>query len=58
MVVFKKSVPFFKSKIENGSLEKGIESFKNWTDWAEVKIAEHRLNNPVPPLFLPADVKV
>ena len=50
-VVFKKSVAFFGSKIENGSYEKGIESFKNWTDWAEVKIAEYRARNPIPPVL-------
>jgi len=57
-VVFKKSVAFFGSKIENGSFEKGIESFKNWTEWAEVKIAEHRALNPIPLFVLPKDVKV
>jgi hypothetical protein len=52
-IVFKKSVAFFGSKIENGSYEKGIESFKNWTDWAEVKIAEYRALNPIQTLTLP-----
>ncbi len=47
-VVFRKSVAFFKSKIENGSLEKGIESYKNWTEWALIKIAEYRAEHPVP----------
>ena len=57
-VVFRKSVPFFSSKIENSSYEKGIESFKNWTEWAEVKIAEHRALNPLPLILLPKDVKL
>jgi len=46
-IVFRKSVSLFKSKIEKGSYDKGIESFKNWTDWAQTKIEEHRISNPV-----------
>jgi hypothetical protein len=57
-VVFRKSIAFFGSKIENGSFEKGVESFKNWTEWAEVKIAEHRTLIPVPIAILPKDVKI
>jgi len=41
-VVFKKSVSLFKSKIEKACLEKGIESYKNWTDWASIKIEDYR----------------
>ncbi len=54
-IVFKKSVAFFGSKIENSSYEKGIESFKNWTEWAEIKIAEYRAMNPIAPLMLPRE---
>jgi len=38
-IIFKKSVPFFGSKIENSAYDKGIESFNNWTEWASIKIA-------------------
>ena len=51
-VVFNKSVSFFKSKIEKASLEKGIESYKNWTDWASIKIEEYRLTNPATKIYL------
>jgi hypothetical protein len=52
-VVFSKSVSFFKSKIEKASLEKGIESYKNWTDWAMIKIEEYRINNPAAKYLIP-----
>ena len=57
-VVFRKSIEFFGSKIENGSFEKGVEIFKNWTEWAEFKIAEHRTLSPVPIAVLLKDVKI
>lgn len=46
--MFKKSVSLFKGKIEKGSLEKGVESFGVWTEWASTKIEEHRMLNPLP----------
>lgn len=52
-VVFSKSVSFFKSKIEKASSEKGVESFKNYTDWAQIKIEDYRLNNPVSKFLVP-----
>jgi len=47
-VIFKKSVSLFKSKIEKGSVEKGLESFGVWTGWAQTKIDEQRLLSPLP----------
>lgn len=52
-MVFSKSVSFFKSKIEKASFEKGVESYKNWTDWALIKIEDYRLNNPVSKYLIP-----
>jgi hypothetical protein len=50
-VIFHKSVSFFKSKIEKGSLEKGHDSFTFWNGWASTKIAEYRETHPLPKLL-------
>ena len=49
-IIFHKNIPFLKSKIEKGSLEKGQESFTVWNDWASTKIEEYRELNPLPKL--------
>ena len=47
-MIFRKSVSIFKSKIEKGAIEKGIESFGVMTGWANIKIEEHRMLHPLP----------
>jgi len=41
-MVFHKKIPLFQGKIEKGSLDKGVESFSNWTNWALARLQEHR----------------
>jgi hypothetical protein len=41
-MVFHKKIPLFQGKIEKGSLDKGVESFANWTNWALARLKEYR----------------
>ena len=47
-MIFHKKVPLFQGKIEKGAVEKAVESFAMWTQWAGTKLDEYRLSNPIP----------
>ena len=48
-MVFHKKIPLFQGKIEKGSLDKGVESFANWTNWALARLKEYRSQPQAPP---------
>jgi hypothetical protein len=53
-MIFHKKVPLFQGKIEKGAVEKGVEAFNLWTQWAGTKTDEYRQTHPLPkPKALP-----
>jgi len=47
-MIFHKKVPLFQGKLERGTIEKGVEAFNLWTNWAATKTEEYRLTHPLP----------